>query len=255
MGSDDGTVTVSKKYKGKLCVYCARSEADGADHVLSRKFFLQRDRRGLPKVPACTACNGSKSELEGYALTVLPFGGRHAAAAVGLATQVTKRLHENAPLQRELANGLRRGWATSPTGLISPVTLLPVDSDRLDGLFALIARGLLWHHYGAYLSASDVVRVTTLTRAGECFFDEEFFRPHASHCLTVSLGGGTVCYEGIQTIDCPQGSVWRLRMLGGLQFAGDAAVPHEVGSAVGIITGPFGADRDASETEDAAPET
>ena len=71
-------LSMSEKYKNKTCVYCmtTNSSEDG-DHVVSREFFLPEKRAGLPKVPACKACNNAKATLEHYLTAVMPFGGRH----------------------------------------------------------------------------------------------------------------------------------------------------------------------------------
>jgi hypothetical protein len=55
---------VSKKFKGKPCVYCTDGTAISADHVIARQFFLERHRANIPKAPACVKCNGEKSALE-----------------------------------------------------------------------------------------------------------------------------------------------------------------------------------------------
>ena len=55
---------MSKKFKGKLCVYCGTGESETADHVVAREFFPETHRDGLPKVPACKACNAAKAALE-----------------------------------------------------------------------------------------------------------------------------------------------------------------------------------------------
>jgi len=53
---------MSKRFKGKTCAYCALPGAsDTADHVLAREFVAVEDRGGIPKVPACAACNGKKA--------------------------------------------------------------------------------------------------------------------------------------------------------------------------------------------------
>ena len=98
---------MSKNFKDKLCVYCAKDESVGADHVFAREFFLIYDRNDLPKVPACSKCNRDKSEMEHYAVSVLPFGGRHATALVYL-EMVPKRLQRNPPLHRSLVEGRGR---------------------------------------------------------------------------------------------------------------------------------------------------
>lgn len=69
------------KFSGEICVYCNIAPADTSDHALGRKFFLEERRDKLPQVPACKRCNNRKSELEGYLMTVLPFGAKNADAA------------------------------------------------------------------------------------------------------------------------------------------------------------------------------
>jgi hypothetical protein len=76
---------MSKKYKGKLCVYCASGIATVADHVIAREFFLPARRANLSKVPACHNCNDVKGRLEHYLTAVLGFGARHADASDNLA--------------------------------------------------------------------------------------------------------------------------------------------------------------------------
>jgi hypothetical protein len=43
---------MSKKYKGKVCVYCGKQSSTAGDHVFSREFFLVKHRDGLPRVGA-----------------------------------------------------------------------------------------------------------------------------------------------------------------------------------------------------------
>ncbi|MHB1345579.1 MAG: HNH endonuclease [Thermoleophilia bacterium] len=233
---------MSKNYKGKLCVYCMVAEAAGADHVFAREFFLVPDRGSLPKVPACADCNGAKSELEHYAVAVLPFGGRHSSARENLTTMVPKRLSRNELLHRTLGDNRGRAWIGNSVGLVVPSMTLPVDSERLNRLFELVAKGLLWHHWRAYLTDAGSVEVTMLTKTGEGPF-EELFRMRARDRVAVNLGNGTVNYEGAHGVDCPQVSVWRINrrinMFGGVWLA-DSGVPSGVSSVVGVITGPRG---------------
>ena len=43
--------------------------------MIAREFFLPERRAHRPQVPACNACNNTKSLLEHYLMAVLPFGG------------------------------------------------------------------------------------------------------------------------------------------------------------------------------------
>lgn len=227
---------MSKKFIGKLCVYCGAVKAAGADHVFAREFFLRPDRGSLPKVPACAGCNGVKSELEHYAVSVLPFGGRHSSAHENLVTMVPKRLSRNAPLHRRLGDSRGREWIRDTNGLVVPMTTLPVDNERLNQLFEFVAKGLLWHHWRTYLTDADSVEVTMLTKTGEGLLGE-LFRMRARDRVVVDLGNGTVHYEGAHGVDCARVSVWRISMFGGVWLA-DSKIPNGVSSVVGLVTGP-----------------
>jgi len=102
---------MTKKFKGKLCVYCAERPSESGDHVFAKEFFLLRDRDNLPKVPACKACNEAKSKLEHYLTSVLPFGGRHKSAKTNLETRVPQRLKKNRKLSKQLAEETLTVWS------------------------------------------------------------------------------------------------------------------------------------------------
>jgi hypothetical protein len=70
----------SKKYKGKICVYCAVKPSTTADHVFARTFLAEDQQADLPRVAACTALNKVKSDLEHYLATALLFTGQHTGA-------------------------------------------------------------------------------------------------------------------------------------------------------------------------------
>jgi hypothetical protein len=69
-------------------------------------------------------------------MAILGFGGLHPDALANLNTLVRKRILKNAKLHSELAAGLAQ----------SDGAAIPIDHTRLEKLFALIARGLLWYH-------------------------------------------------------------------------------------------------------------
>lgn len=94
----------SRRFKGKLSVYCSSRASTTGDHVCVRQFFIKSERQNLPQVLACEPCNNEKSELEHYLITMLPFGGRHEQAGETLATLVLWHLNGS----RRSANS-RRG--------------------------------------------------------------------------------------------------------------------------------------------------
>jgi hypothetical protein len=227
---------MSKKFKGKLCVYCAERRSTSEDHVFAREFILPDDRKNLPKVPACKECNGSKSELEHYLAALFPFGGRHETATVNLETMVPKRLKKNLKLYRFLKKGLKT-IRVDENGLVVPTMTLPIDYLRVKSWFALITRGLLWFHWGVYLNQCHSVEVISLTLRGEEFFEKNFLslRPRAR--VAGNLGNGTFTYEGAQGVDNPEISVWRFSAFGGMVFAKYPGAPSEISSKIGVRTG------------------
>jgi hypothetical protein len=216
---------MSKKYKGRLCVYCGDTLSTTGDHVFAREFFLVKHRDNLPQVPACAKCNGEKSELEHYLTAVLPFGARHSDAAITLQTMVPKRLERNARLRAGLAEGF--------TG-----DKLPLQAGQVEKLFVFIAKGLLWHHWKANLGKEDCVASTVFQEAGVSPLTYTLSRLKPRARVSVNLGDGTFIYEGLQTVDSPQCSLWRFLVYGGLYFCDEAKDPNEKASLIFAVTGP-----------------
>jgi len=226
---------VSKRYKNKVCVYCGETSTQ-PDHIFAREFFLEADRDNLPKVPACRDCNSAKSALEHYATSVLPFGGKHATAEENLRSLVPARLNRNRKLSRDLIARQGRAWRQVENGLLVSHTTLPVEYQSLLDLHEFVGMGLLWHHWRTLLTSADGVKAVYLDEALENFFDAHFFRVPVRDRVDVDLGNGTARYEGVQGVDCEQLSVWRVRMMGGVELA-DSSGARRI-SAVGVITGP-----------------
>ena len=193
-------------------------------------------RANLPQVPACSLCNAQKSALEHYLTSVLPFGGRHKAALPNLKNMVPKRLTKNVKLHRTLRDNWGRVWAKEG-GVHLRFSTLPLDPTKLQQLFALIVRGLVCFHFGTYLRQEDEVQVLALARAGETYFDKLFSLDVAAR-VNDDLGHGTFCYEGAQAVDCPQITVWRFQIYGGINF-GDSQNPGEISRRLGALSGPL----------------
>jgi len=217
----------NKKYKGKQCVYCVEATATTSDHVIGRKFFLENRRGYLPQVPACTSCNGAKSELENYLMAVLAFGARHPDAAVNLQTMIPKRLKKNAKLNAKLEAEFAKSGGTN----------IPFDHVRFDKLFAMIAQGLAWYHWETLLGHGYSAFAGTFSDSGAAFFEQMVDMWNKPNTVVENLGENTFSYKGFQNIDCPQFTVWWLSMYGGLNFLGGPQVPGPA-SLVVAVTGP-----------------
>lgn len=226
---------MSKKYKRKRCVYCG-GMAEGPDHVFARKFFLRDKRESLPKVPACKACNGEKSELEHYLASLLPFGGRHADARKNLVEMVPKRLTKNRSLHGILVAGQRQAWTLDLSGLYLKTFTLPIDGDRLTSLFRFVTRGLLAHHFNVILNHEHFVMASALTPKGEEYFEHQI-RKGAAQRIAADLGEGTFRYVGAQGTDYPEVSIWLFSIYNGVKLGGGAGEGSGISMTIGSITG------------------
>jgi hypothetical protein len=227
---------MSKKFKGKTCVYCGKPKSSTeADHVFAKEFFLPSRRNNLPKVPTCRQCNKEKSILEHYLTAVLPFGGTHKDARNNLETIVPPRLSKNRQLFRQLLHKKEDVWVKEGSFLL-PSLKLPFDSSKIGELFCFIVRGLLWHHLDVLLPPSHSVRAGSLTKVGEKLF-ENLFNGRASQRLKVDLGESTFRYEAAQGIDSSHLSIWKFSVYGGLKLGDDPEAPLETSSLIWGIAG------------------
>lgn len=227
---------MSKKYKGKICVYCAVEASTSADHVFAREFFLLDRRANLPKVPACGGCNGSKSDLERYLTAVLPFGGDHPDSSTILQAEVPRRLARNPKLHRALADGmqpvqLREG---DDTDLRKG---LPLEPEKLIELFEFIPRGLAFYHWGVVIPPDHMVKASVINPVYEHIL-EDLFRLDGGAYARGGPGNNSFRYEGRQAVDHPALTIWRFQVYGGLQLVGDEEVPHAVASNIWACSTP-----------------
>ena len=210
------------KFSGEICIYCNDAPAESADHVVGRNFFLEERRGNLPQVPACKRCNNRKSELEAYLMTVLPFGAKNVDAAKILANLVPPRLEKNAKLQRKLRRGYERSGGTA----------IPFEHKRLEELFAMIAKAMAFQYFGVRLGNGHSSIASLFTNEGEEFFARMLSSGKAH--VSGDLGEGTFRYEGAQSQDDPQLTMWRFEIYGGVDFGGDPNVNGPSSLAIAV---------------------
>jgi hypothetical protein len=158
---------MSKRYRGKRCVYCGRPGVpDTGDHVIARAFFPQVANLELPQVPACSACNNAKSLLEHELASVLPFGARNAAGSRVLHEQVPGRLERNAPQHRALQAEWDRQWRGDYAPRSEQDMTLPLDGGLVVRWCEYMMIGLAWHHWHADLTPPNQVRAEFFHPAG-----------------------------------------------------------------------------------------
>lgn len=217
---------MSKKFKGKTCVYCGiEGISETADHVIAREFLPVEHRDGIPKVAACGPCNNAKSQLEHYLVAVLPFGSRHPTASAMLDTEVPRRLAGNRRLHRELAAGHQEAWLTE-NDITQRTITLPFDGEKLDALFALVTRGLAAHHFGVVIPKDYFIGAGALASVAEPFMTS-LLMMNARAKVARSYGDGLISYDGVQATDDFNLTVWRYRIYGGVRLS-DANSPAEM---------------------------
>ena len=222
---------MSKKYKGKTCVYCSEKLSDTGDHIFAREFFLVNERAKPLKVPACNACNNRKSRLEHYLTSVLPFGGKHSQAKENLGTMVPKRLKQNMKLHNELRDGLNRN---NEKGRMS----IPLEGSALNELFRYIAKGLTWLHWDTIIERDTFVLATALTIAGERLLYEKFISISSKY-IENSVGKDSFLYLGAQAIDNDQITAWLFKIYAGIEMSGASDIEDEHSESIGVITCPW----------------
>ena len=210
---------MSKKYKDKVCAYCATRESESADHVAAREFFPETHREGLPKAPACKSCNGQKSDLERLFTTVLPFGSDHELAKEMLTSKVPRRLNKNPRLRQALQAGTE-SVVVEHNGEIRSTLSLPFEGDQFIRLCSYIIRGLVWHEWKYVVPASYYVEAIPVCEVGLVFFNQ-LLQMGPQHRRTAEFAEGAFRYTCTRKSDDPGFSVWHVRLYGSLNLAGD----------------------------------
>ncbi len=230
---------MSKKYKGKICVYCQRRPSiRQGDHVFSREFFLIAERGNLIKVPACDECNNEKSKIEHYLTALLPFSGRHQDAKEHLSKLVPQRLAKNKKLKRRLRSEMKYIWCKNDQGVIERRLIIPFAGEYYTNLFKYITKALAWHYWGTLLTKDCFVYSTALTSAGSVAFDKYFFSLQAKNRVENVIGNRTVEYLGVQATDNDYITIWKFRMFNGLVVSNSEDEGSIKSSSIGVISGP-----------------
>ncbi len=230
---------MSKKYKGKICVYCQeRPSIKQGDHVFSRELFLESERANLIKVPACDECNNDKSKFEHYLTALLPFGGLHPDAKEHLKILVPPRLEKNQKLKRELRAGMGYVTKADEYGNERRDLTVPFNGEMYTGLFEYIVKALTWFHWKTYINKNSIVLTTALTEFGEDMFQQHLFSLGSKNTIDESIGQDTVKYFGMQAVDNDQITVWKFQVFNGLVVSNSEDEGFQKSTCIGAISGP-----------------
>ena len=181
------------------------------------KFFSGEAQGESPQVPSCEQCNREKSELEHYLTAVLPFAARHADALPIYKLWCLHGLHGKSKLVRQLDAGMSKVWSREPSGIVVPTSAIPFDGEKLEKLFALIVKGLMWHHWKVLLGKDCNISVMTPGTMQKNIFDE-LQQKNARARLNENLGEGTIIYKAAQGTTNPIISVWEFIIYGGARL-------------------------------------
>jgi hypothetical protein len=194
-------------------------------------------RADLPQVPACTPCNNRKSALELYAMAVLPFGATHPEATDVLSTMVPGRLEKNQRLARMLSEGMKLTHMSRDGGRSFQSEMsLPLDGERIQALLQMITRGLAFAEWGILLPDADCTLMADfMGEAGTPFINRMLALNGAR--VSRTLGNGIFSYEGLQGVDSPQLTVWRMSF-SGVTVGGDRKSPTDRTSVIGAVSVP-----------------
>ena len=201
---------MKKALRGSLCAYCGEILATTEDHVIGRNFFPVHLRSNLPKVPACSNCNGRKADYERYAMAVFPFGSEHHAAQDMLRTKVKRRLEKDPRLHHQLQQSQKDVTVVNPDGSTDTTFCIPFNHEQTFNLFDMIIRGLLWHHCRSPLPSSYVVRLFSLTDQDLDLFKKLVLSLSPDQFQDVSLANGTFWYQFTRNPDDPFFTAWIL---------------------------------------------
>jgi hypothetical protein len=110
--------------------------------------------------------------------------------------------------------------------MLVPTGRLPFQTETLEALCAMIAKGLTFHHFGVIIPADHHVTAGALTAAGEALFGDRLLAMNGNR-VRESVGDGAFEYDGLQSAQDQHVTVWRLRLYGGVRLGGDPNAPHE----------------------------
>jgi hypothetical protein len=99
-----------------------------------------------------------------------------------------------------------------------------------------IVKGLAWHHWKLLLGQDYLVLASFITTEGQHFFDP-LIDGTCQNRVKCCLGDGIFKYEGVQSKECPELTMWRMSLYGA-EVGGDPGNSSARCSVVYGITAP-----------------
>jgi hypothetical protein len=212
---------VSKRSKGKTCVYCDKiGTSTTKDHIIAKEFLPINERDNIPQAPSCVKCNNDKSKLEHYAASILPFGSQTYYAKDMLKNAVPRRLVKNAKLQREIKNLSKLVWTNSDGGILLRTLSLPLNARPIANLLKYTVRGLYYYHWKTVLPQDHGVYIRSFSAKGLLEFRHIFSSINSENHITNSIGNGGFVYRCTRNNDDKGISAWEMSFYNGEMMFG-----------------------------------
>jgi hypothetical protein len=210
----------------EICVYCNERLATTRDHVLSKALFPTLSDNMIT-VPVCFECNQAKSRDETLLRDMLVTdlnGYEHPAAQELFKGKVKRAIGRN---QSELARAARsdayRQFVFDSKGLyLGDRLAVPVERGRIDGVLAMMVRGLLFHLTKQHIPQNYVFTANLMDAAkSEETIKNFVLLPHQG---SYSWGDGVCECIFTQASDNPATTMWLLRFYRGVLFLVDTSL-------------------------------
>jgi hypothetical protein len=186
-------------------------------------------------VPACHRCNNEKSALETYATAALMAGSNHIHGDRYRREKVAPRLTKNRKLLREIGIDEPPVWMNI-RGVVQPMHVLKLDPHKINGLMALIVKGLYSFHFGRPLDQLFCADVSMFRPDHEPALWSQLagFFPPGSLRVEANLGRDSFVYEGVLSPAHEAFTVWRMAWHGGIRLHGADSPPQGVSVFWGV---------------------
>jgi hypothetical protein len=165
----------------------------------------------------------------------MPFGSRHSDASQSMAMTIP-RVIKNRKLHNALATGVSYSIRSINGAPWKIEMTVPVDHADIEKLCWFIVKGLAHHHWQVALGSEHIVRACFLNEVGRQWFDP-FFAGAARAKVKQDWGDGVFAYEGVQSRDCPDLTLWKMSIYGA-EISGDKYPKGERNSLIYGISAP-----------------
>jgi hypothetical protein len=144
---------MAKKEKRRMgrCAYCGEQRGITRDHVVPRALFGRPSPPNLITVPACDACNNTKSRNDAYLRDLVTcdiYGNQHPVAHQIFQQSVLSAARQNYSVLARAARAAARLEPLYTRGglYLGTHVSVPLEEERTTSIFMTLVRGLYYDH-------------------------------------------------------------------------------------------------------------